>query len=270
LWRLTEQPPRGRGQSRERWESLEALRQLASNFLAVPGATLADLAAELELRSAIGHAPDAAGITLASLHAAKGLEWDAVFLPGLTDGTVPIVYAQTPEAIEEERRLLYVGITRARQRVFLSWALARSAGGRRTRRPSRFLDGMTGPGARAAARAGGTAGAPGARTGTSRDGGRGQNRHLDHLEPAARQLFGRLREWRRAAAAEQGVPAYVVFSDATLATIAERGPATRRELAAIPGIGTVKLDRYGAAVLQACSQEASGTDEPGRSEPEPR
>ncbi len=88
----------------------------------------------------MGHAPGAGGVTLASLHAAKGLEWDAVFLPGLTDGAVPIVYAQTAEAIEEERRLLYVGITRARERLFLSWSLARTPGGRKTRKPSRFLD----------------------------------------------------------------------------------------------------------------------------------
>jgi DNA helicase-2/ATP-dependent DNA helicase PcrA len=68
-----------------------------------------------------------------------------VFLPCLTDGAVPIVYAQTAEAIEEERRLLYVGITRARDRLFLSWALARAPGGKRTRKPSRFLDGLRGP-----------------------------------------------------------------------------------------------------------------------------
>jgi len=84
------------------------------------------------------------GVTLASLHAAKGLEWDVVFLPGLSDGNLPIVHAQTDEAIEEERRLLYVGVTRARQRVYLSWSLARSAGGRRSRQPSRFLDGVRG------------------------------------------------------------------------------------------------------------------------------
>ncbi len=143
---LTSEPPAGRGKSRERWESLDALAQLADEFFAADQqASLADLSAELDLRSAIGHAPDASGITLASLHSAKGLEWDAVFLPCLTDGAVPIVYAQTPEAIEEERRLLYVGITRARKQLFLSWALARSAGGRSSRRPSRFIEDLRAP-----------------------------------------------------------------------------------------------------------------------------
>jgi DNA helicase II / ATP-dependent DNA helicase PcrA len=138
---LTPQPPVGRGQARERWESLEALAQLADDYFAAsPGASLADLAAELAARGAIGHAPVLDGVTLASLHAAKGLEWDVVFLAGLTDGTLPIVYAQTGEAIEEERRLLYVGVTRARDLVCLSWALARSADDRRIRQPSRFVD----------------------------------------------------------------------------------------------------------------------------------
>jgi ATP-dependent DNA helicase UvrD/PcrA len=145
---LTARPPAGRGEARERWESLDALDQMAAGYFAAnQGARLTGLVAELELRSATGHAPEAGGVTLASLHAAKGLEWEVVFLPGLTDGAVPIIYAQTPEALEEERRLLYVGITRARQRLYLSWALARSPGGRRSRQPSRFLDGLRGRGA---------------------------------------------------------------------------------------------------------------------------
>ena len=140
---LTREAPAGRGAARERWESLEALAQLAAEyFAAAPGASLAGFVAELARRSAIQHAPAIQGVTLASLHAAKGLEWDVVFLPGLTEGTLPIVYATTGEAIEEERRLLYVGVTRARERIFLSWSLARSPGGRRTRKPSRFLAGL--------------------------------------------------------------------------------------------------------------------------------
>jgi ATP-dependent DNA helicase UvrD/PcrA len=138
---LTAAPPSGRGRARERWESLEALAQLADDFFTgSPRASLADLAAELATRSAIGQAPAMDGVTLASLHAAKGLEWDVVFLAGLTDGMMPIVYAQADDTIEEERRLLYVGITRARDLVCLSWALAWSADGRRSRKPSRFVE----------------------------------------------------------------------------------------------------------------------------------
>jgi len=230
---LTPQPPGGRGTARDRWESLESLAQLAADFFAAsPDASLADLSAELSVRSAIGHAPAMAGVTLASLHAAKGLEWQVVFLAGLTDGTVPIVYAQTDEAVEEERRLLYVGVTRARERLYLSWALSRTAGGRRSRKPSRFLADLTGGRARPATPA-----------------------------PAKRKelpdspLFARLREWRLTASREQGVPAYVVFSDATLQAIAAAEPASRGELAAIPGVGAVKLDRYGAAVLELCANQ---------------
>ena len=238
---LTAGGPAGRGQARDRWESLEALAQLADDFFAASRqASLADLAAELAHRSAIGQAPVIDGVTLGSLHAGKGLEWDAVFLPGLTDGTLPIIYATTDEAIEEERRLLYVGVTRARLRLYLSWALARSPGGRRARRPSRFLDGVR-PAARPARSAGGRPGpaAPARRAG----------------QPGS-PLFLRLREWRRAAGQDQGVPAYVVFSDATLAVIADRRPASPAELAAIPGVGQVKLDRYGAAVLALCAEPA--------------
>ncbi len=150
---LSRDAPAGRGQARDRWESLNALAGLADEFFAArPRATLADLGADLALRRELGQAPAAGGVTLASLHAAKGLEWDAVFLPGLVDGMMPIVYAQTDAAIEEERRLLYVGITRARQHVWLSWAVARTAGGRRTGKPSRFLAGIRvrSPGGRAA------------------------------------------------------------------------------------------------------------------------
>ncbi len=132
-----------RGSARERWESLAALARLADDFCAItPGSGLAEVVAGLAHRAAIELPPAPDGVTVASLHAAKGLEWDVVFLPGLTEGNLPIVHAQTGEAVAEERRLLYVGVTRARERVYLSWALARSPGGRPSRTPSRFLDGL--------------------------------------------------------------------------------------------------------------------------------
>jgi DNA helicase II / ATP-dependent DNA helicase PcrA len=138
------QAPAGGSAARERWESLAALAQLADDLYATrPQASLGDFAAELTQRAELGHAPQAEGVTLASMHAAKGLEWDAVLLPGLVEGLMPIVHARTAEAIEEERRLLYVAVTRARQHLYLSWSPARAPGGQgrgAARARSRFLD----------------------------------------------------------------------------------------------------------------------------------
>ncbi|EYT84116.1 ATP-dependent DNA helicase, partial [Streptomyces sp. Tu 6176] len=123
----TPQPPAGSGAVRESWESLAALVNLARDFAAArPGATLSDLVAELDERANAQHAPTVEGVTLASLHSAKGLEWDVVFLIGVAEGMMPITYARTDEQIEEERRLLYVGVTRARARLFVSWSLTRT------------------------------------------------------------------------------------------------------------------------------------------------
>ncbi|HEY0774680.1 MAG TPA: ATP-dependent helicase, partial [Nocardioidaceae bacterium] len=136
----TEKAPTGRGNVRDRWESLQAIVSQAEEFAATrEDADLGAFVDELDRRAAEQHAPVAEGVTLATLHAAKGLEWDAVFLVGMHEGTMPIIYAEGPAAVEEERRLLYVGMTRARQRLAISWSLARSPGGRSSRKPSRFL-----------------------------------------------------------------------------------------------------------------------------------
>ena len=143
---LTPRPPsalRGAASVRENWESLAAIAQLADDMHAAgPEATLADFSAELTMRADLGQAPAVDGVTLASMHAAKGLEWDAVLLPGLVEGLMPIVHARTAEALEEERRLLYVAVTRAREHLCLSWSSARAPGARGGRQRSRFLDGV--------------------------------------------------------------------------------------------------------------------------------
>jgi DNA helicase-2/ATP-dependent DNA helicase PcrA len=142
---LTPAAPPDRGANRDRWESLAALAALADDLgAAQPDATLADFAAELAQRAESGHAPAAHAVTLATMHAAKGLEWDAVLIPGLVEGIMPVVHARTAEAIEEERRLLYVAVTRAREQLRLSWAPQRADGSSGSRagqnRPrSRFL-----------------------------------------------------------------------------------------------------------------------------------
>ncbi|MGN6127473.1 MAG: ATP-dependent helicase [Humibacter sp.] len=130
-WTL--QAPQGAGSVRDRWEALNAIMGLVDD--APAGTTFREFTDDLLARQAAQHEPRIAAVTLCTLHAAKGLEWDDVHIVGLGDGLVPIGYARTDEAIEEERRLLYVGVTRARRRLTLSWA-ANAAG---PREPSRFL-----------------------------------------------------------------------------------------------------------------------------------
>ncbi|MEU1230862.1 ATP-dependent DNA helicase UvrD2 [Streptomyces sp. NPDC005828] len=277
----TTRPPAGSGAVRDRWESLAALVRLAEDFArARPEATLSDLVAELDERAAAQHAPTVQGVTLASLHAAKGLEWDAVFLVGLTEGMMPITYAKTDEQVEEERRLLYVGVTRARVHLTLSWALSRSPGGRANRRPSRFLKGLRpGSGSLGTVGSGGASGSVERGSGLRRRGLRGPVRcrvcGVTLTEAGAMKLmrcedcpsdmdeglYERLRDWRSEQARELGQPAYCVFTDKTLMAIAERVPATDGELASISGVGVRKLDRFGAEVLAICAGEEGGTGE---------
>ncbi len=257
---LTAEPPAGT-RARERWEALGALAELVDEEVALrPDLDLRALVAELRQRADARHPPVVQGVTLASLHAAKGLEWDAVFLVGLADGTLPISHALThgpdSEPVEEERRLLYVGVTRARVHLALSWALARTPGGRQGRRPSRFLNGI-------APALSGAKAAP------------DRNRRQRGPTPRCRvcnatlttsaaimlrrcetcpanldeDLLAELKEWRLRVSKEMKVPAYVVFTDNTLIAIAETQPTDDAALVAIPGIGARKLEQYGADVV---------------------
>ena len=263
----TASPPGSGGAVREKWESLQALAALADQLATQdPAATLTHLVAELEERAAAQHAPTVDGVTLASLHAAKGLEWDAVLIVGLSEGLMPISLADGWEAIEEERRLLYVGITRAREHLHLTWARSRTPGGRATRNPSRFLDGLLGDSSPARGKARGLGGSaagerkdrkkPGLPTicrtcGSTLSGAveRKVGRCSSCPTTYDEGLFERLREWRAVTAAAAKVPAYVVFTDATLVAMAETLPRDVAALARVPGVGRTKLDRYGLEVL---------------------
>jgi len=172
-----------------------------------------ELEAELERRfgaSAVG------GVHLLTLHRAKGLEFDAVFLPRVEERELPVRQAKTPEAVAEERRLLYVGLTRARRHLFVTWS----------GRPSRFLAEL------------GVEPRPVAAERLSRV-------PEAELPPEVRAL----KAWRRERAKVDDVPAYVVFHDSTLTSIAASRPASLAELARISGVGPTKLERYGEEVL---------------------
>ena len=170
----------------------------------------AEFVAELRARFADG---DGDGVNLLTFHRAKGLEFEAVFLPRLEERELPCRGTEAPEQVAEERRLLYVGITRAKRHLCVTWA----------GKPSRFLAEL---------------GVSARRKPVKRD--------ASELPPA----YGALREWRRRRAADDGVPAYVVFHDRTLVEIATSVPRTRLELSEIAGIGPAKLERYGEDLLR--------------------
>jgi DNA helicase-2/ATP-dependent DNA helicase PcrA len=204
-----------------RQADLGRLRSLAEEFArAEPAGEVAGFVAELGRRFSTERS--GRGVNLLTLHRAKGLEFDAVFLPRLLDKELPFRSGRAEADPDEERRLLYVGITRARRHLYLSWPRDPKAG------PSPFLAEV---GAVDTARAGPT-------------------RRPPASAATVGPLFERLRAWRRTRAQADGVPAYVVFHDATLAAIAERRPRDWADLAGIAGVGPAKLDRYADEILQ--------------------
>ena len=232
----------------ERWSNMNAIVGWADDSKAE---TLAEFVAELDERVAYQVEPDKAGVELATIHAAKGLEWDAVFLVGVAEGLLPISYAKTAAAREEERRLLYVAVTRARDLLTLSWARSRGADGRGKRKRSRLLDGIwpeeVGVGApkkkaRASARALNQA-------------------FEEEASPQAIELFGRLKAWRLEVSRQAGVPPFAVFTDQTLRDIAQAMPKNTTQLRVIRGIGDVKVQRFAAPVLALVRGEEVIVDE---------
>ena len=275
-WSVT--PPAGAGAVREKWESLAGLAAAAREYAAgTPDGGLTGFAAELLDRAEHQDAPDAEGVTLTSLHAAKGLEWDAVFLVGLLEGVLPHGSAETTADVDEERRLFYVGITRAARHLDISYASAKSPRGR-ARTPSRFLDALPQADPRHPGRGVITTTAHGKAKTAGR--GRGRKRSAvcdtcgETLETPAElkwshclacpsdvdiALLDELLVWRTSVVETMAVerdskpPAFIVATDATLAAIAEQRPTTLAALADVPGIGPAKVTAYGEAILTVVS-----------------
>ena len=169
------------------------------------------------LRARFAHGSQG-GVHLLTLHRAKGLEFDAVFLPRVEEKELPCKQAlRVPGQLDEERRLLYVGITRARKHLAVTWA----------GKPSRFLLEL------------GVEAAPPAAA-----------RKARAQEPDD-PTYQALKRWRLERSKADEIPAYVVFHNSTLAEIAERRPKTIAELSSVPGVGPAKLERYGPEVLDA-------------------
>jgi DNA helicase-2/ATP-dependent DNA helicase PcrA len=139
---LSAEGPDHQGAERARYEDLVALRDLVRSQPA--GMTLRDFSAILGDKSVAGDAPSVGAVTLTTVHSAKGREWPLVFMIGLAEGQFPISYATSEEAIEEERRLFYVGVTRARDELVLSMA-ERAKEGFGMRQMSRFLEALGRP-----------------------------------------------------------------------------------------------------------------------------
>lgn len=242
--------------SAQRMANIAELVRLGNEYLALdPNGSPGDFSAWLHatLRDT-DHSGDA--VEIVTFHAAKGLEWPVVHVAGLEKGYVPIHYAEDdPDSTEEERRLLYVALTRARDELHCSHADNRTFGSRTVRRsPSPWLEDIRRGLGRPERRPHRDEIARNAATARSSLRGRSARKGVDDLSAPDAALFESLRAWRRTQASKAGVPAYVVFSDATLRAVADGRPRSTAELLELPGIGAVKAERFGPDLLRIVSE----------------
>ncbi len=248
--------------SEERQEHVEALARLGREYLDADGGPgsvdgfVAFLNTALRADDSDVAATDA--VELLTFHRAKGLEFDTVFVTGLERGLVPISHAKTTDALDEEQRLLYVALSRAERALHLSWARQRTIGVRvATRNASPWLARVE-----RALDTERTAEQPPVDARELIADARARIGRPDRAQRAVSErdaaLFGALVEWRRNLSRAAGSPAYVVFNNETLAAIASARPRTRRALLALPGVGPVKVERYGDAVLALVGEHDPG------------
>ncbi|MFZ4515611.1 MAG: ATP-dependent helicase [Acidimicrobiia bacterium] len=189
-------------------------------------------------------------VELLTFHRAKGLEFDTVIVTGLERGVVPITHANTPASLAEERRLLYVALSRAHHHLHCTWAAERTFGLRTSsREPSPYLDAITA--AIAAHASPGAAPVPknAVRTLRASVAANSAASARAPLTPEQQVRFDALKAWRRDRARTANVPAYVIFSDATLEALVQQRPTSPEALLAISGIGPVKAERWGSEIL---------------------
>ena len=252
----------GADQAADRRLVLEALVRLGRDYASVDPAPSVDGFCAWLGSAMGGDRPHAGGdaVELTTFHRAKGLEWPVVFVTGLEQGLVPIGHARTDAAEAEERRLLYVALSRAVDELHCTWAEQRTFGAHRVRRePSPYLAPLQE--VLEAMAHGPDPAAWRDRIATERARLRAMPRHDYPGRQAApggdadARVVDALRSWRSTAARASGVPAYVILHDATLTAVAESRPTTKADLLALPGLGPVKAERYGdtlLAVLASC------------------
>ena len=254
-------PPSGHA-ARDRREHVDALVRLGHDYIAAEegDGTASGFVAYLVTALAEEDPTRTDAVELLTFHKAKGLEWPAVFVTGLERGLVPIAYAETPAALAEERRLLYVALTRAEQKLHLSWAQRRTLGGREMSRQAspylvsieaaRAAFGPDGDGDWQAAVAAERARLARARAAAGRD-------RAMVGAAADPRVLAELVAWRKTLARASGVPAQVIFHDTTLAAVAEARPTDRAALMALPGLGPIKVERYGDELLALVARSSA-------------
>jgi DNA helicase-2/ATP-dependent DNA helicase PcrA len=203
-------------------------------------------------------------VELLTFHRAKGLEFDTVFVTGLEKGLVPISHAKTSEAMDEEQRLLYVALSRAERGLHLTWSRERTVGGRVARRTrsswiQRVEDVVHPPAPGTASSDGGARDSiSSARDRVARaKGGSTRTKQSADVAESDAPLYEALVDWRLRLSRAASAPAYVIFPNTTLAAIATARPRTPNALLDVPGVGPVKADRYGEAVLALVADHSS-------------